>query len=39
MEKVYGALVNEVGRVKAERFFPRVRGKKNEAPEGAGDEK
>jgi len=39
IEKAYGALVNEVGRAKADRFFPRVRGKKNEAPEGGGDGK
>jgi hypothetical protein len=39
IEKVYGALINEVGRVKADRFFPRVRGKKNEAPEGSSDGK
>jgi hypothetical protein len=39
IEKVYGALVNEVGRAKADRFFPRIRGKKNEASEGGSDGK
>ena len=32
LEKSYGAIVSEVGRATAERFFPRVRGKKTEAP-------
>jgi hypothetical protein len=36
VEKTYGALVAEVGRIKAERFFPRVRGKKTEVPGGDG---
>jgi hypothetical protein len=31
IEKSYGAIVGEVGRATAERFFPRVRGKKNDA--------
>jgi hypothetical protein len=35
MEKAYGALVSEVGKAKAERFFPRARGKKAEEVEGA----
>lgn len=39
IEKVYGALVNEVGRAKADRFFPRARGKKNEVPEASSDGK
>lgn len=37
MEKTYGALVAEVGRARAERFFPRVRGKKGEPAEVAAD--
>jgi hypothetical protein len=39
VERTYGALVAEVGRVKAERFFPRVRGKKTEVPgaDGGGE--
>ncbi|MFT3773040.1 MAG: hypothetical protein QM820_47265 [Minicystis sp.] len=34
MEKVYGALVAEFGKAKAERFFPAVRVKKAEKPTG-----
>jgi hypothetical protein len=39
LEKSYGAIVAEVGRAKAERFFPRVRGKKTEAAgaDGGGE--
>jgi hypothetical protein len=37
IEKSYGAIVGEVGRATAERFFPRVKGKKNDA-HGAGGE-
>jgi len=33
LEKTYGVLVAELGRAKADRFFPRVRGKKTETPE------
>jgi hypothetical protein len=36
IEKAYGAIVNEFGRARADRFFPRVRNKKSEAPEGGG---
>ena len=32
LEKSYGAIVGEVGRARAERFFPRIAGKKTEAP-------
>jgi hypothetical protein len=39
IEKVYAALVNDVGRAKADRFFPRVRGKKNETAPGSDDAK
>ena len=37
MEKTYGALVAEVGKVKAEHFFPRVRGKKGAVAEAGGE--
>jgi hypothetical protein len=39
VEKTYGALVAELGRIKAERFFPRVRGKKTEVAgaDGGGE--
>lgn len=33
LEKTYGVLVAEVGRAKADRFFPRFRGKKTDAAE------
>lgn len=39
MEKTYGALVGLVGKVKAERFFPRVRTKAKKDDEGGGDPK
>ncbi len=32
LEKSYGAIVGEVGRATAERFFPRIKGKKTDAP-------
>jgi len=32
LEKSYGAIVGEVGRARAERFFPRIKGKKTDAP-------
>lgn len=35
MEKTYGALVQEVGKAKAEQFFPRARGKKADAGQAA----
>jgi hypothetical protein len=35
MEKTYGFIVADVGRVDAERFFPRMKGKKKEAPQPA----
>ena len=40
MEKTYGALVSELGRAAAERFFPKAKTKKKGAPappEGAPD--
>ena len=37
MEKTCGALVAEVGKARAERFFPRVRGKKGETTDAAGE--
>lgn len=37
LEKSYGAIVSEVGRARAERFFPRIKGKKTEAPGAGGD--
>lgn len=32
LEKTYGVVVSEVGRARADRFFPQVRGKKSGAP-------
>ena len=37
MEKTYGALVAEQGKEKAERFFPKPKGKKTSAPEGGAE--
>jgi hypothetical protein len=37
MEKTYGALVAEQGKEKAERFFPKLKGKKTSAPEGGAE--
>ena len=40
MEKIYGALTQDLGRMKADRFFPKVRAKKKggAASETVGDE-
>jgi hypothetical protein len=37
MERTYGALVERLGKRRAERFFPRHRTARSEAPEGGGD--
>lgn len=38
MEKTYGALLTQVGKAKAERFFPVVRGKKGDGGDAGGPE-
>lgn len=37
IEKSYGAIVSEVGRATADRFFPRVRGKKSDTHSAGGE--